>query len=266
MIEVCQLPEEWLKTDTGSLFCCVLTYPLLIDVFAWSSFKEGVEEVSTYFNGMQELLNRKDLVKVADTLNIDSIIFSQEYQKYLAKKFISFLPYYLNGMQESFSSRSIEVTNNNVLTPNNTQVPHYENLTWNDHLMDQDDAEMEAYAVNATYSVSPIHPFNPKYNCHSYAWHSSSTSNIYWIDNPSDYWEDDSYYRVYSTLVNYRVIYYRSDRPKPYNHSGIVYSTSGSITIESKWHYLGVYRHSLTNCPYYRSGYTSFRYYTRDGE
>lgn len=40
-----------------------------------------------------------------------------------------------------------------------------------------------------------------KYNCHSYAWYSQSTSNYLWINTPNDdkYWTDGSYRRVACT-------------------------------------------------------------------
>ena len=271
-IEISQLPEEWLEKDTVTLLRCVLTYPLLIDVFAWSTFKEGLDNVSSYFNGMEELLKHDDLVLAANTIDFDSIDYQFECQRYNAKEVLELFQQYpasltaTVGIQASSGTKSTEVTNNNVLTPNNTQVPHYENHSWSDLGIDQDDAEMKEWQYYVTYSLTPVYPINILYNCHSYAWHNGSSSNIYWFDNPSYYWNDSSFYQVYSVAFGYRVVYYRSDKPNPYNHSGIVYATGSPIVIESKWGYCGVYRHNLTDCPYYKAGYTTMKYYTRSGE
>jgi len=71
------------------------------------------------------------------------------------------------------------------------------------------------------------------YNCHSFAWYSSSPSNTYWMDDPSAYMSDGSYTSTSSVYDASRVYYYSSD------HSAKVYSASpyglaGSDLI-SKW-------------------------------
>lgn len=83
-----------------------------------------------------------------------------------------------------------------------------------------------------------------RYNCHSYAWYSQSTSNAFWMNNPGDdtYWTDGSYYLVnYCPAYSGKVSYVYGD------HSADI-DASGKLT--SKWGQAGVYRHTLNDCPY----------------
>lgn len=100
-----------------------------------------------------------------------------------------------------------------------------------------------------------------KYNCHSYAWHSTSTANNVWMNSASSYMTDGSYRRVVSTSyvgtvptsapANSKVNYVGG------NHSGIRYS---STRIDSKWGQYGLMRHAPNYTPY--TGTTSLEYYT----
>lgn len=89
-----------------------------------------------------------------------------------------------------------------------------------------------------------------KYNCHSYAWHSASTSNGYWIDYPDSYLNDGSYYQVSGTPRSGMKIHYYND-----NHSAISTGSrieNGSQThwAKSKWGKAALYEHYVTYSPY----------------
>lgn len=61
MLEVCQIPDEILKTaTTEELVELCLNYPLRLDFFLRNSLQEGLERIPPYFNGLQELFNRED--------------------------------------------------------------------------------------------------------------------------------------------------------------------------------------------------------------
>lgn len=95
MINACKLPEEWLKADTASLLGCVLTYPLLIDAFTSSSFRQNPADYLAYdFSGMKELLSRDDLVQTAKTFEIEKLEFYSENQKKLASRMLTYLQSY----------------------------------------------------------------------------------------------------------------------------------------------------------------------------
>jgi hypothetical protein len=82
-----------------------------------------------------------------------------------------------------------------------------------------------------------------KYNCHSYAWYSQSTSNIMWINHPGDdtYWLDGSYYDGYFPVYGYKISYTNGD------HSGIM-DYNGYVI--SKWGDHCLMKHYFTQCPY----------------
>jgi hypothetical protein len=99
-----------------------------------------------------------------------------------------------------------------------------------------------------------------KYNCHSYAWYSQSTSNNKWMNSPSKYWQDGSYTRV--------------NPPYPYNgarmryvngdHSAFVlfgmYPDQPQLYyVLSKWGPLPLMYHGAAYCPYNSS--TLYIYY-----
>lgn len=112
-----------------------------------------------------------------------------------------------------------------------------------------------------------------KYNCHSYAWY--STSGQYWMDSPGAYWDDGSYTSsshgtgkkiVYTTLDGY------------VTHSGLVstvysgptnynYNYADVVQVTSKWGAMGLYSHRGTDCPYWRGAggvdNTRVDYFTR---
>ncbi|WP_157367790.1 hypothetical protein [Alloactinosynnema sp. L-07] len=96
-----------------------------------------------------------------------------------------------------------------------------------------------------------------RYNCHSYAWYSASTSNTYWMDTPNDdkYWNDGSYklwHPPYVWFANMKASWKSDD------HSGINDGTSSYI--RSKWGQLPRMRHYYNYTPY---DDTSISYYFR---
>ncbi len=92
-----------------------------------------------------------------------------------------------------------------------------------------------------------------KYNCHSYAWYSRSTSNPYWIGayhGPSIYTTDGSYSRYSSTPRSGMKAWYNGGE-----HSGISIGAKMEYGaqvhyVESKWGMCGVYQHPYSYCPY----------------
>ena len=109
------------------------------------------------------------------------------------------------------------------------------------------------------YGISPIGQPTVKYNCHSYAWYSQSTSNTYWINDISLYLRTTSTVNRMNTSVGDKVVYYNSSNNTYSNpsHSAVITSYTNisssqrNFTLKSKWGMCGLYSHSLTNCPYY---------------
>ncbi len=88
-----------------------------------------------------------------------------------------------------------------------------------------------------------------KYNCHSYAWHQQSTSNGYWMNNPSPYWGDGSYSNVTALSTNDKIIYANSSNV--ISHSAVY---KGGIEMISKWGQAPLFRHNFNDCPYWANG------------
>lgn len=98
------------------------------------------------------------------------------------------------------------------------------------------------------------------YNCHSYAWHSTSESNYYWINTPDAfYFNNDHYIEVSDPAVGDIICYYNAGNINL--HSGIVIAVNGQISNEecgnsntveviSKWGAYGLYEHNGYECPY----------------
>ncbi len=118
-------------------------------------------------------------------------------------------------------------------------------------------ASESAAAYNYTVKNYPnaliIGAATTNYNCHTYAWYSQSTNNIYWMNNPGKYMEDGSYSKVGTTptAVNQKVCYIQYPLTNPYIHSGIVYKISGTtITLQSKWGAGPLVIHNVSYSPY----------------
>lgn len=85
-----------------------------------------------------------------------------------------------------------------------------------------------------------------KYNCHSYAWYSTLTSNNRWMSTPNDdiYWTDGSYLLSSSQGSGSKVSY-----PSSSDHSAIQ-ATSSSTQLRSKWGQLPRMLHAYDYSPY----------------
>ena len=146
-----------------------------------------------------------------------------------------------------------------VTTPNGSSVTtfydrHPELTTAEKNAMHQTIASLYP---SATY----LRPATVKYNCHSYAWHSKSSTNKHWMNNPGLYMSDGSYYRyTTSPRTGMKAYWYTGD------HSGILTKITYSGGVHtyyttSKWGSYGLYEHAYNNCPY--SG--AVRFYCRTG-
>ncbi|MDR0267294.1 SMI1/KNR4 family protein [Paenibacillus sp.] len=100
------------------------------------------------------------------------------------------------------------------------------------------------------------------YNCHSYAWYSDSTSNTYWMNDPSRYMTDGSY-SSFTNLINAgsgtRVYYDNGE------HSGIVYEAGGPLAstkklkVISKWGMAPLMKHRAEYSPYASDNLTMWK-------
>ena len=103
-----------------------------------------------------------------------------------------------------------------------------------------------------------------KYNCHSYAWYSTSASNIRWMPYPGAFITDGSYPELtkMTTSVGSRIVYYDTvdgSCGTP-THTAVIYSykdypkSRRTFVVESKWGAYGLYRHASDDSPYSYDG------------
>ena len=153
-----------------------------------------------------------------------------------------------------------------VFTPNQTPVTvfnYYDIYEYLDFEKNAIREEITELFPNAEY----ISEATINYNCHSYAWYSQNTStNEYWMNDPSGYYSDKSYIEVDTPIVGDIICYFTDngtiDISDDINiHSGIVVQVfNGSsnnicgnanlVQVESKWGSYPLYRHRGDQCPY----------------
>ena len=98
-------------------------------------------------------------------------------------------------------------------------------------------------------------PASARYNCHSYAWHNSSTDNTVWINavygnefQLSKYWTNDLY--VSSTSMPIKAYYSDGD------HSANILSSGKYL---SKWGAAPLMEHDYDDCPYVTTNLEFFK-------
>ena len=161
--------------------------------------------------------------------------------------------------------------NEYIQTPRQSSILTHKTLNnISDELISSINSDFDNYFVNATRLRSA----SARYNCHSYAWYSTSNSNVYWMNDPSTYYQDHSYDEVESPIVGDIICYFNSDDENI--HSGIVTSllsgtannvcgSSNLVMVTSKWGAAGLYSHRGDQCPYtsYVNGDASYVKYYR---
>lgn len=341
MLEATQIPVDVLsRLSTGSLLQAVLAYPLYGDMLAYNRLQQGFDNVSTTFNGLQELLHRPDaaneIVKLYSAMNpralekdwtieqqgdfqryfmyveillaqpeilsqlsqqqLDELLKST-WDKMLAKQEMADV-FGVEGLKSSLllagrivasaqpdvsdsasidlqeflrdgSTESVETLNlllatissalgadalvaipverapedytTYVTTPRGTRVTVIYVTT---ELTTAQISSNDAWVRRTYPQATLLRSSTKKYNCHSYAWHSQSSGNTYWMNSPGDdkYWQDGSYYKVnYCPISNAKVSYANGD------HSAHI---DGNGNFTSKWGPLGLVRHWVNYCPY----------------
>jgi hypothetical protein len=203
-------------------------------------FKHKYRESLLFYQSVFEKLNKveKDNIiqisdKVAQRLNTNSITIDQ------VEKF---------NQATSDASPGDVIRNGTVLTPKKSKVAVFER----EEMTSTDIANHDAYMHSRYPNATKLRSASYKYNCHSYAWFSTSSTNKWWMNNPNKYMTDGSYSESDTAASGYKIYY-----PMPGNqHSGILTSVNGSIKVTSKWGAYGLYRHTASYCPYF-SMYTN---------
>lgn len=278
MIAACQIPEDILKNlSTEALAETVMNYPLLTDMLAWSDRSLGFQNVVSNFNGLEELLSRQNgvdyILTTTPMLYNQNVLANQDnFNERNKIRCAALILSCVNGATPAETLATPEIETGEVRTPNGSLVPYYKDLDFVDlnHLFGSsvpftqnefDDLE-RSYELNYP-NATKIDGISPSYNCHSYAWYSTS-ENPYWITSIDNYILDESYVSIYPDDASRGDIatYWRG--LTSLLHSALVESyRNNHFYLTSKWDFMGVYSHREDYCPYYSSA-SSIRVYTEN--
>lgn len=269
------IPQETLSKMTEKcLYETLMKYPFLCDFGAFATVPEGsdpvaLEKFKEHCSVYQEIVRRGLTLSELSASYANKIqTRSRNLVKDFNEDFVADIMETEKTLDSSLPMKvATRVAYTTVKTPRGTNVSVLSNP--DSRSASTRAAEGRQYAN--IYNVEYIGPSNTTYNCHSYAWYWSSQSNPYWMRNPSAYMSDGSYRKgsVYSTnqmisnsdIRNGQIIYYNSG-----DHSGVVTGINVSptnavanVTVTSKFGSLGLYRHTLGNCPYNTSSISNWR-------
>ena len=111
-----------------------------------------------------------------------------------------------------------------VLTPNNSSVSTWDRTS--DELTPSQISYCDSVIANDYPYATYVSSATRMYNCHSYAWYmQNSQYNLHWMDNPTTYVSDNSYYQVYAGVQVGDIICYIKNGSKI--HSGRIYQILG---------------------------------------
>lgn len=250
------------KMSDQQLVRAIADYPYLVDIYAYDSIGEGIEKLSENCDAFAELMSRnsgeKSMFKYGKQIVEKSEVnaFGEARGEFVSYAIDDILEY-LEGNHALNDEYHLAKTG--PKTPNGSSVSYSTNTEWhNNNYHKTLDNE-----VVSTYGVTLVRNGSCKYNCHSYAWYSTSSANSYWIDDPSIYMTDGSYSKKYSGRISTATnLCYISVNDRVYYGSGthsalFIGSPSNGAPIatekvRSKWGALGVFEHTVANVP---SGY-----------
>ncbi len=287
-IAACHIPSDILASmSDNELVQAIIDYPFVIDVFLVDDYRDAVDSLIANCDALNELLNRgtaKEAIlgvlnqryQYADANGCSGL---EELQNDALCIIVAYIPDCCSRLSSSEAdlinshtymiqlSQSQDETRGYVYTPNGTAV-YYTNPSCS-HSSSTYHSTLDSQTVS-TYGVYLISSGTCKYNCHSYAWYSTSTSNTKWIPNPSPYMTDNSYSIYCSGLnisssnvqMNFRVSYGSSTASTP--HSAKISDNNTGVVLKyryckSKWGKAGVFEHMLQNVPssYWNNGQTA---------
>lgn len=270
MIDACQIPTDILaQMTTKALVETVMAYPLFGDIFVWDSLDHGYQVICNTFNGSAELLEREDAyeaiceyehnsIMTSDVASTDNSTYSTLISEYFDVVKSTAMP------NVKLYTQQPRVSSATLYTPKGSAGFAYYNLTCEDvGIKESELKEQNDYFKSVYPRATEVSTYTTAYNCHSYAWHSTATSNKYWINNPSPYITDGSYRsrkRGDSPQVKDKVTYTQKafddgEKDIEISHSAIVQSTAGNtIKVRSKWGMCSLFDHAVDYSPYSVAG------------
>ncbi|WP_432406490.1 hypothetical protein [Wukongibacter sp. M2B1] len=254
MLDACRISQDILdEMTTDELIKAVLDFPLVINLYLYNSYEDGLEALEEESDAFKELLKRSDanekLSNILNASNSNRMSFSsiESSNDSLDLVTLKILQSKIDKSNLSKQFSSIKY----VKTPKGSKVKvKKRGELLNDEQRDIIKKDVKKKYPRATYVSKPT----TNYNCHSYAWYKDSTSNKYWMDNPKKYMTDGSYKIIsYTEAKKGTIVHY----PMPKGtHSAIVYRSSGSINnakklyVISKWGMGPLMKHYAGYGPY----------------
>jgi hypothetical protein len=254
MLDATRIPNDILKRmTTEEVVSAVLEYPLVINIYAYDSYEAGLKALAKDSDAFRELLTRADAgdallakLQVNKTFSNDQSLEELTLSVLLSEK----------SIWQSVSNKPLAkdliltATNSTVKTPKGTSVPV---IIRGEELSATLKTQLNNAYINSYPNATFVSTSTTNYNCHSYAWYSDSTSNTYWMNDPSAYMTDGSY-SSFTNLINAVIgtrVYYDNGE-----HSGIVYQAGGPLAspkylkVISKWGMAPLMKHQADYAPY----------------
>lgn len=262
MVNACKIPNDVLmKMSTEKLVNAVLDYPLIINIYAYNTYEEGLEALANESDAFKELLKRPDaseklLNKLNQRIQLNSVASSDNEGSASLEKLNLKILLTEKTLWNSISDKTVVAniligsSTTTVTTQNGTSVQvtiRGEEKSAADRTAI--DNQFKSAYPNATF----LYGSTTNYNCHSYAWYLANPSNTYWMDYPAAYMSDGSYTRISSPI-------YATAATRMYYdygaHSAVVYAPGGPLvdarylTVTSKWGEGPLMRHQAYYSPY----------------
>ena len=278
-IEACEVPNGTVEhMTTKALVETVVNYPLIINIYAFNTFEDGIQSVSEYFNGLSELISRKDAMEELAAYSEQNDVWDEntDVSFYCAKDLLA----YLESKMQNSTTSDIDPTNPpegggravDINTPGGNTTFGSHNLSWGsfEGLTYEKSVAIREGFMRTYESTVLLGEITPMYNSHSYAWLRDYQDDVrficdefpedneytnYWLKTPEDIIDESSYVETDEEVG--AIAYYTSD------HSAVVYSlpSRGEPVVISKWGSNSLFRHELSDCPY---GYGSVSYWVAD--
>lgn len=240
MLEVCAIPYAVTgQMTTDALIDAVLDFPLLVNIFLYETEQEGIAALIEECDAYQELRMRSDASsKLTNRINAETDEFDREILIRLRQGVIGIWVTQRGGSTLPTAT---------VKTPKGSSVTVYKlTAAPSGYSMNKINNSLIKAYPKATFVSNSSY----KYNCHSYAWHSTSITNPYWMENPVNYMTDGSYSKVTSSPVSGNRVYYGKQL-----HSAVVVSKGTDSSprtsiVKSKWGMGPVMQHAANYSPY----------------
>lgn len=290
-IETCQIPSRALnKMSTEELVDAVILCPLRADFFLFDTFGEGFDKVYSEFNGLRALLGKDDVgdcllskyrsidlddeAKAIDLMVIELLLAQESVIAHCDEITLKDIEYevlakyelqneqagerhfrlYFNALNEKKGNTITSYIPGTVLTPAGTVI---DVRCYTTDLSPAQKKELENTVKTLYPNVTILKPATLKYNCHSYAWFSSSPYNCNWMSYPwhivtkKGYMNDGSYSKQIAPKKGLKAFYPGTGN----EHTGVVVGvTNMSVVVTSKWGAGPLVAHHYFDCPYYYSG------------